>query len=98
MEQIYALQPAITLLVTGILAILIARRLRLNPIIGYLAAGAAIGPYALGLIENSHTMQLLAELGVVFLLFDIGLHFSLNHLWNARRDIRATRYVGEVRS
>lgn len=87
MEQIHALQPVIVLLVAGILAITLMRPLGLSPIVGYLLAGLAIGPYGLELIEESKTTHLLAELGVVFLLFDIGLHFSLSHIWDARRDI-----------
>lgn len=87
MENVHALEPAIVLLSVGILAITLMRPLGLSPIVGYLIAGILIGPYGLGLIEESATTHLLAELGVVFLLFDLGLHFSLAHIWNARRDI-----------
>lgn len=78
---------AIILLLVGVLAILVMRRLRLSPIVGYFLAGIIIGPHALGLVQESETTHLLAELGVVFLLFDIGLHFTLSSLWEARRDI-----------
>lgn len=87
MEQVTALQPAIILLVIGILAILLTRPLGLNPIVGYLLAGILIGPHGLGIVAENETTHLLAELGVVFLLFDIGVHFSLGHLWEARRAI-----------
>jgi CPA2 family monovalent cation:H+ antiporter-2 len=87
MKEVHALEPAIILLVVGILAIVLMRPLRLSPIVGYLLAGILIGPHSLGLIQESETTHLLAELGVVFLLFDIGLHFSLGHIWDARRDI-----------
>lgn len=87
MEQVHALQPAILLLFVGILAIGIMPRFRLSPIVGYLLAGVMIGPYGFELMKENETTHLLAELGVVFLLFDIGLHFSLSHLWQARRDI-----------
>lgn len=87
MAEIHTLQPVIILLAIGILAILLMRRLQLSPIVGYLLAGMLIGPHGLGLIQESATTHLLAELGVVFLLFDIGLHFSLTHIWDARRDI-----------
>ena len=72
--------PAIILLLVGILAIAVTRRIRMSPIVGYLAAGIMIGPHALGLIQESETTRLLAELGVVFLLFDIGLHFTLSSI------------------
>lgn len=87
MEVVHALTPAILLLLVGILAITLMRPLGLSPIVGYLAAGLVIGPHALGLMPESDTTHLLAELGVVFLLFDIGLHFSLPSMWDARRDI-----------
>ena len=87
MEEVHALTPAILLLLICVLAITLMRPLRLSPIVGYLAAGLAIGPHAFHLIPESGTTHLLAELGVVFLLFDIGLHFSLSSIWEARRDI-----------
>jgi monovalent cation:proton antiporter-2 (CPA2) family protein len=87
MNEVHALAPVIILLLVGILAISLMRRIGLSPIVGYLAAGILIGPQALGLIEENETTRLLAELGVVFLLFDIGLHFTLSSLWEARRDI-----------
>ena len=87
MEAVHALTPAILLLVVGVLAIVLTRPLGLSPIVGYLLAGLAIGPHALGLVPENDTTHLLAELGVVFLLFDIGLHFSLSNIWEARRDI-----------
>jgi len=87
MNQAHALIPAITLLLVGILAITISRKIGLSSIVGYLVAGVLIGPHALSLIHESETTHLLAELGVVFLLFDIGLHFTLSSIWEARRDI-----------
>ena len=87
MEQVHALQPVLLLLFVSIVAVFLVRPLRMSPIVGYLAAGVLVGPYGLSIIEESKTTHLLAELGVVFLLFDIGLHFSLPRLWEARRDI-----------
>lgn len=87
MEAIHALQPVIMLLLVGVVAVTLMRPLRMSPIVGYLLAGVLIGPNGLALIHESETTHLLAELGVVFLLFDIGLHFSLAHIWGARRDI-----------
>lgn len=87
MENVQALMPAIVLLLAGILAVILARPLHLSPVVGYLVAGMLIGPHGLGLIPEDETTHLLAELGVVFLLFDIGLHFSVSRIWDARRDI-----------
>ncbi len=63
---------------------LVARRLRLPPIVGYLLAGVAIGPFTPGFVGDAGTLELLAELGVVFLMFGVGLHFSLRDLWQVR--------------
>ncbi|QDT09766.1 cation:proton antiporter [Planctomycetes bacterium K23_9] len=87
MEQAAALVPAILLLVIGIVSIVCMRRIGLSPIVGYMIGGLLIGEHALGLIHESESVHLLAELGVVFLLFDIGLHFSVRHIWEVRRDI-----------
>ena len=86
-EAVETLAPLITLLLVGVLAIALVRPLRLSPIVGFLIAGLLIGPHGFGIIHESGTTHLLAELGVVFLLFDIGLHFSLGHIWDVRRDI-----------
>lgn len=87
MEAVHTLLPVIILLFAGVLAIALTRPLRMSPIVGYLIAGMIIGTHGFGWIEADHTTHLLAELGVVFLLFDIGLHFSLGHIWDARKDI-----------
>lgn len=63
---------------------LIARRLGLPTIIGYLLAGVAIGPFTPGYVGDVETIQQLAELGVIFLMFGVGLHFSLSDLWRVR--------------
>ena len=63
---------------------LAARRLHLPPIVGYLLAGVAIGPFTPGFVGDAQTLELLAELGVVFLMFGVGLHFSLRDLWQVR--------------
>ncbi|GGB66104.1 cation:proton antiporter domain-containing protein [Henriciella pelagia] len=82
-----ALIPAMTLLAAGGAAALVCKALRLSPIVGYLAVGILIGPDAFHLIQESSTTHLLAELGVVFLLFDIGLHVSLRELRESGRDL-----------
>ena len=63
---------------------LLARLMRLPPMVGYLLAGVAIGPFTPGFIGDLPTIQQLADLGVIFLLFDVGLHFSLRELWAVR--------------
>ncbi len=63
---------------------LLARRIGLPTIVGYLAAGVAIGPFTPGFVGDVETISQLAELGVIFLMFGVGLHFSLKDLWTVR--------------
>lgn len=58
----------------------IAARLHLHPILGYLAAGIAIGPFTPGFVAHSATLDALATLGLIFLLFSLGLDFSLREI------------------
>lgn len=62
----------------------IARRLGLPTLVGYLLAGLAIGPFTPGFVGNSEQITQLAEMGVIFMLFGVGLHFSLKDLWSVR--------------
>lgn len=63
---------------------IIARRVGLPTIVGYLLAGIVIGPFTPGYEGDIETIQQLAELGVIFLMFGVGLHFSFNDLWRVR--------------
>lgn len=62
----------------------IARKVHLPTMIGYLLAGVIIGPFTPGFIGNAALIQQLAELGVIFLMFGVGLKFSLRELWQVR--------------
>ncbi len=63
---------------------LLARRVGLPTIVGYLLAGVAIGPFTPGFVSDVDTISQLAELGVIFLMFGVGLDFSLKDLWRVR--------------
>ena len=63
------------------------RRLRLPPILGYLVVGMALGPHAFGVVRESGMTSFLAELGVVFLLFTLGLEFSLPRMIAMRGEV-----------
>ena len=82
-----ALVPVILLLAFGVVAVIASRAGRLSPIVGYLVLGLALRAAGASMVVNSSTIGLLAQLGVVFLLFDIGLHFSLTHVRRQARDI-----------
>jgi CPA2 family monovalent cation:H+ antiporter-2 len=73
------------LLVAAAIAAYVASRLGQVPIVGFLIAGVVIGPSALGFVESVETVNAAAELGVILLLFTIGIEFSLDRLWAIRR-------------
>ncbi len=78
----------VLLLLAATLAVVVGvRRLRLPPIIGFLAVGMAVGPHALGWVATTETTGTLAEFGIVFLLFTLGLEFSLPRLIATRREV-----------
>ncbi len=78
---------ALTLLylLAAVLGVVVCRSLKLPPMLGYLVAGVFIGPHALALAQNSQGVRHLGEFGVVFLMFAIGLEFSLPKLRAMRR-------------
>ena len=75
-----SLEPVVLLLLFGVVAAIACRAARLSPIVGYLALGIILRASGALQFQASSTVALLAELGVVFLLFDIGLHFSLKNI------------------
>jgi CPA2 family monovalent cation:H+ antiporter-2 len=79
------LELTLLLLLSAVLGVVAFRTLHLPPMLGYLAVGILIGPHAMGLADNSATTHTLAEFGVVFLMFSIGLEFSLPQLGSMRR-------------
>lgn len=79
------LQEAIIYLVAAIIAVPISKRLGFGSVLGYLAAGIIIGPFGLRFIRDPEHILHFAELGVVFLLFIIGLELQPSRLWVLRR-------------
>ncbi len=78
------LELTLLLLGSAVLGVVAFRMMHLPPMLGYLAVGILIGPHALGLAEASEAFHSLAEFGVVFLMFSIGLEFSLPKLMAMR--------------
>jgi CPA2 family monovalent cation:H+ antiporter-2 len=62
----------------------IAVRLRLPPLVGYLLAGIVVGPFTPGFVGDAHIASQLAEIGVILLMFGVGMHFSVSDLWAVR--------------
>ncbi len=81
------IQPAITLLGLGIGAALISRACRLNPIVGYLGLGLALSALGFASDFEGPVVATMAEAGVMFLLFNLGLHFSLGRIWSEKGNI-----------
>mgnify|MGYP006273093487 CR=1 FL=1 len=79
------LQPVLVLLATAVLVVVLFRHLKQPPLLGYLIVGVAIGPHALAWVRETEQVRELAEIGVVFLMFSIGLEFSLPKLKAMRR-------------
>jgi glutathione-regulated potassium-efflux system protein KefB len=78
---------ALVLLGACVISVPIARRLRLSAIVAYLAAGVIIGPWGIGVFRAPSTILAVADLGVVLLMFVIGLELALSRLMAMRRDI-----------
>lgn len=81
------LVQVVGLLAAGVIAVPVFKRLGLGSVLGYLAAGLAVGPYGIGLISDPEAILHFAELGVVMFLFIIGLEMEPSRLWNLRRQI-----------
>ena len=82
-----ALDLTLLYLLAAVLGVVGCRMLKLPPMLGYLAVGVVIGPNALALAQNSQGLRYLAEFGVVFLMFVIGLEFSLPKLRAMKRHV-----------
>ncbi len=64
---------------------MLANRLKLSPLVGYLVAGIAVGPHTIGFVADGDLASQLAEVGVILLMFGVGLHFSLADLMKVRK-------------
>ncbi len=78
-------QEALLFLAAAVIVVLLLHRVRVSPVLGYLLAGLLIGPSGLGLIGEVEEVRAVAELGVVFLLFVIGLELSIERLRALKR-------------
>ncbi len=87
MHGAHALELALVFLLAAVLAVPLFRRLGLGAVLGYLAAGVAIGPNLLGLVPDPESVLAASEFGVVMMLFVIGLELSPARLWVMRRQV-----------
>jgi monovalent cation:H+ antiporter-2, CPA2 family len=85
--QIPLLSDIVIIFGLAILVLYLCHQLRIPAIVGFLLTGVLAGPHGLGLISAVHEVESLAEIGVVLLLFTIGLEFSMKNLWQLKRSI-----------
>jgi K+:H+ antiporter len=81
------LELVLILLASAVVVVVLFRSLHLPPLLGYLLVGVAVGPFALAWVPDTDEGRHLAEFGVVFLMFSIGLEFSLPKLFQLRRAV-----------
>ena len=79
------LADLVVLLLVSIVVLYISHGVRLPPVVGFLISGMLVGPHGLGLVQEAESVEQLAEIGVILLLFTIGLEFSLADLLRMRR-------------
>jgi len=84
-HDLHLLEEILILLVTSLPIAFLCKRLKLPVIVGFIITGVVIGPYGLGLIKDSTAVELLAEIGVVLLLFTVGLELSLRRVLELKR-------------
>ncbi len=77
----------VKLFALSIVVLLLFGRLRIPSIVGFLITGIVAGPHGLGLIKAVHEVELLAEIGIIFLLFTIGIHFSIKELLRVKKSV-----------
>lgn len=86
-EEGNMLQAAVVFLLAAVIAVPLAKRLQLGAVLGYLFAGVIIGPQVLGWVGDPQSVSHISELGVVLLLFIIGLELSPKRLWVMRKAV-----------
>lgn len=81
------LSEGVILMGAGLLSVMIFRRFGLGAVLGYLVAGAVVGPQGLALVGGGESKLAIAEIGIVLLLFLVGLELNLTRLWRLKADI-----------
>ena len=81
------LSDLLLLLCFAIISVIVFRQLRLSNIVAYLFTGFVLGPSLLNILSSYHEIELISEFGIVFLMFSLGLEFSLNKLLDMRRSV-----------
>ena len=85
--EFHLLRDILIIIALSIFVIYVFHKIHLPSIIGFLFTGLITGPHGLKLIQNPHDVELLAEIGVILLLFTIGIEFSIKNLIKARKSV-----------
>ncbi len=80
MHDISYLRDILVLLLTSVGIVIVFKQLGLSPVLGYLVAGTVIGPFGFGILESEENTKSIAQLGIVFMLFAIGLELTFDKL------------------
>src|SRR5258706_1751616 len=89
MSEYHVLKDLAIIFAVSLLVILVFHRIKLPALPGFIVAGVLLGPNALGLVSDAHQVESLAEVGVILLLFTIGIEFSLSRLREMGRQVVA---------
>ena len=84
---VQSLSQVLILLLASVLVLALARRIGMPAILGYLIVGIVLGPFAFAVLPNGAQTQAIAQIGVVFLLFTLGLEFSFPRMVAMRREV-----------
>src|SRR5438046_6992571 len=87
MSEYHVLKDLAIIFAVSLLVILVFHRIKLPALPGFIVAGVLLGPNALGLVSDVHQVESLAEVGVILLLFTIGIEFSLSRLREMGRQV-----------
>src|SRR2546426_9926500 len=87
MSEYHVLKDLAIIFAVSLLVILVFHRIKLPALPGFIVAGVLLGPNALGLVSDAHQVESLAEVGVILLLFTIGIEFSLSRLREMGRQV-----------
>src|SRR5260370_24512529 len=87
MSEYHVLKDLAIIFAVSLLVILVFHRIKLPALPGFIVAGVLLGPNALGLVSDVHQVESLAEVGVILLLFTIGIEFSLSRLRELGRQV-----------
>ena len=83
------LRSLVIILSVSALIVFALSRVKIPPLVGFLLAGVIIGPHGFELLGDTHAVELMAEIGVVLLLFTIGIEFSLSRLMRMKKAVLA---------